>query len=98
MSGYGSDGANDRKDRKTHEQSQKITSLKDAGTGTANLNTQNPITYGGSKGAHYGHADGTIHQTTGGHRSSAHPTTSTTKCRCGATISKSLTVCNNCRK
>lgn len=97
MSSYGADGSNDRKDRKENEKKKALESEKDK---NPNPNQSNPVVHGSnSKGTYYGHADGTVHQTTGGHRSSTHPTTSATKCRvCGAVIAKSLTVCNGCRK
>lgn len=83
------DGSNDRKDRKEHEKKAASSSAdKDAG-----------IKYGSKSGTYYGHGDGGMNKTTGGHRSSVHPSTSKHQCsKCSNLIPKSATVCNLCKK
>lgn len=59
--------------------------------------SEKKIEYGGSKGTFYGTGGGNVFQTTGGHRSTAGPSSSKRQCvSCGKLIPKSMTKCNGC--
>ena len=82
------DGSNDRKDRKEHEKK----------TASSSSNKSTDVTHGLEK-ERVTATQVVPHITTGGHKSSTHPSTSKHRCsKCSNMVPKSATVCNSCKK